>query len=365
MSGSISTVESQYFQREFEICYQPILCLDEHRIGRFEVLLNWQRERQMIYPADCLGLLDQAGLTETLRNWVLQQIFQQLHTWHQSYSWIIDLGLNLHLSPKQFLAPGLIDQLQVLKHQYPLAIREIYLELDYHFIMANPHASTPLIRRLLALGCQIQINNFYPSNTALAVMKYLALDKIKLSTQFIQALSIDPQTIDVFQPVLNKINQQKFQVLIGEFKDAEQLAAIKTISAPSWSLLCGLPASSQDIRHLIDADSRVVPIKLVAYLLAMNKLSQCIQPFLGKTIVSKYWAAVRPDLQWLPLDTPTKIEDIHRLSNQVLDVNKVMMLQLWVERFIQKCSHILPNLAHIIREVNVTPTEFRLMKLAR
>jgi len=356
--------ESKYFQHEFEIYYQPILRLGEHRVCSFELVLKWQQERQMLYPSSCITLIDQSGLSGHFRNWILQQACHQINVWCQSYAWVVALSLNVHLSSRQFLAPGLTEQLKALKAEYPLAFDSICITLDYEFIIDHFELVNPLIRQLLSLGFQLQINDLYPSHTALHALDFWGYRKVQLSDQFIQAVGTDPQTIEVFMPVIEALKARGTQVLVGGFKAPDQLNLIQQISAPDWSLLCDIPTSATDASHFIDAASKVVPIMLPDYLRAMYKLGSCARRLLGDTIVERYWASTRPDMKWLLLQTPTNLTEIEALNNENLDVKKIALLQFWVERFIQKCCQILPGLVTVLAEESeFTPMESRLMKL--
>lgn len=363
-ADQVASLASSHFQREFEICYQPVLRLGQYGICGFDVLLNVQQERQMLYPAALVGMIDQTGLSVYFRDWILQHVCRQVSQWRQKYSWISPLSLSLHLSEKQLLSPGLLDQIHELKLKYPLVSDEICIELTSNLLIKKAALIQPLIHQLLEMGLHLRINDFYPSNATIAGLNYFGVDKVKLSPQFIHSLSIDPARIDVFMPIIDAIRDNNIHVTIDGFQTASQLVVIRQISCENWSLLCGLPTPAQQVSHLVSEASNTVPIRLEEYIHAMYKLSQCVQSLLGEKLVAKYWLSERPTLDWLSVQTPTSITEIRRLTSQNLDVNQIVLLQLWVEKFMKRCSRVLPSLENIVKKSDITPAEFRLMKLS-
>jgi hypothetical protein len=87
-------------------------------------------------------------------------------------------------------------------------------------------------------------------------------------------------------------------------------------------------------------------ISLAEYLLVFNRLSEWAHCFLGTAVIVHYWKHTRPDLAWLDefLAVVGSGQIICRNIGQLsLSVWQEKQLQLWLQRFIQRCRRVIPN----------------------
>lgn len=85
---------------------------------------------------------------------------------------------------------------------------------------------------------------------------------------------------------------------------------------------------------------------LTQYLLLFNRLSEWAHFYLGTAVIVHYWKYTRPDLAWLGqfFEVVNSGQVICRDKEQLsLNTWQEKQLQLWLQRFIQRCRRVIPN----------------------
>lgn len=84
---------------------------------------------------------------------------------------------------------------------------------------------------------------------------------------------------------------------------------------------------------------------LAEYLLVFNRLSEWARCYLGTAVIAHYWKCTRPDLAWFDrFEIVETGQIICRNSYQSgLSVWQEKQLELWLQRFIQRCRRVIPN----------------------
>lgn len=84
-------------------------------------------------------------------------------------------------------------------------------------------------------------------------------------------------------------------------------------------------------------------VSLTEYLLVFNRLSEWANQYLGTAVVVHYWESTRPDLSWLDrFEVVSSGQIICRSIKELpLNVWQEKQLQLWLQRFIQRCRRVI------------------------
>ncbi len=84
---------------------------------------------------------------------------------------------------------------------------------------------------------------------------------------------------------------------------------------------------------------------LVEYLLVFNRLSEWAGCYLGNAVIAHYWRCTRPDLAWFDRFEIVASGQIfcRNFPQSPLSLWQEKQLQLWLQRFIQRCRRVIPN----------------------
>ena len=86
---------------QFQLYYQPIVCLNSKKIYKAEALLRWNHPKDgMINPVDFIPLAEESGLIIDIGNWVFKEAIRQVNYFKEKYGF--DIQISINKSPIQF-----------------------------------------------------------------------------------------------------------------------------------------------------------------------------------------------------------------------------------------------------------------------
>jgi len=97
-------------ENEFEVYYQPKVCLRDNSITKVEALLRWpQSVEHTVSPAEFIPVAEQMGLITELGDWVIKQVCKQQNIWkHQGLD---DVVVAVNLSAHQFSTTNFVESI--------------------------------------------------------------------------------------------------------------------------------------------------------------------------------------------------------------------------------------------------------------
>ncbi|MBW1904499.1 MAG: diguanylate cyclase, partial [Deltaproteobacteria bacterium] len=96
---------------EFELVYQPQLCLRTGTVIGVEALLRWMNPtRGLLTPYHFIAGLEEFGLINEVGEWVLQSACEQLRKWQAMH--FAPMRIAVNVSAQQFEDPMLIDKIR-------------------------------------------------------------------------------------------------------------------------------------------------------------------------------------------------------------------------------------------------------------
>jgi len=217
-------------REEFEVYYQPILNLEENRVISFEALLRWHHpERGLILPAEFLQVAEETGLIIPIGEWVLSKACRQMREWQIRYPISPPLTISVNLSSKQFTHPDLIMQIERNLEGTGLEANSLRLEITEGVIMENTVFSTDILKKLRALGVEVQMDDFGTGYSSLGVLHQFPLDTLKVDRTFISQMDTGEEKIAFVRTIVNLAHDLGMDVIAEGVETAEQADLLKAL----------------------------------------------------------------------------------------------------------------------------------------
>jgi diguanylate cyclase (GGDEF)-like protein len=181
---------------EFELFYQPQLCLRTDEITGFEALLRWRHpERGLVSPGEFIPLAEESGLIVPIGEWVLRQACEEATKWPQHIS------VAVNLSPMQFKGRNLVQTvLSALAHS-GLAPTRLELEITESILLRETEANLSTLYQLRELGARISMDDFGTGYSSLSYLRAFPFDKIKIDRSFVRDLAERPDCVAIVRAV--------------------------------------------------------------------------------------------------------------------------------------------------------------------
>lgn len=171
---------------QFEMHYQPLVSVSQHRVTGFEALLRWRHPvAGMISPAVFIPLAEELGLIRGIGAWVLQTACADAATWPD------DVRVAINLSPLQFTVghgPSLPVTVAAALSSSGLPGRRLELEITESVRLQDDAATLGTLHTLRGMGARISLDDFGTGYSSLSYLRCFPFDKLKIDQSFVRSL---------------------------------------------------------------------------------------------------------------------------------------------------------------------------------
>jgi EAL domain-containing protein (putative c-di-GMP-specific phosphodiesterase class I) len=216
--------------RTFQLCYQPIVCLQTGRVVSFEALLRWNHPRRgVLRPAEFLPVAEEAGLTIPLGHWVIREACQRLQEWRQLRPELRRLSVNVNLSGREFMQPQLVDMLHGILKDTELPGDLLTVELTESMIMENDEIAAQKLQYLRELGIRLAIDDFGRGYSSLVRLQEFPISILKVDGAFVSRISAGKSQI--FDAIMALATELKLDVTAEGVEKVDQFHYLRKSGA--------------------------------------------------------------------------------------------------------------------------------------
>lgn len=177
-------------RNEFELVYQPIVCLDTGKLKGFEALLRWYNpEKGYIPPAVFIPVAEESGLILSIGLWVLREACDQLGRWIEEYDLQDPPTMSVNLSALQLSQPDLIERIDGILHESKIDSHLLKLEITESSLMENTASVNKILDALCSRGIELAIDDFGTGYSSLSYLDTLPVQVLKIDRSFVDALT--------------------------------------------------------------------------------------------------------------------------------------------------------------------------------
>ncbi|GAB4213437.1 MAG: hypothetical protein Fur007_07620 [Rhodoferax sp.] len=186
---------------QFELLYQPRVNVTQGRLLGVEALARWRHPvLGLLSPAEFVPLIEQEDLVVAVGEWVLRQALQQQRDWLAQG---LRITVDVNLAERQWLDHAFPERLGVLLQGHPA---DLHGCLRFDVTESAAQRDLPGMMRSIAacraLGVGVVLDDFGTGFSALAHLKRLAVDALKIDRSFIAGLHSRPQDLALVQSVI-------------------------------------------------------------------------------------------------------------------------------------------------------------------
>lgn len=221
-------------RQEFQLHYQPIVCLASGKLVGFEALLRWHHpQRGWVLPDTFIPLAEETGLIVPLGQWVLHQACHQLAAWQHQFPDTLPLSISVNLSGKQLEQPDLVNEIATILHDSGLAPSQLKLEITETALIDNHQLAIPFFEQLKALGVHLHLDDFGTGYSSLSYLHRFPVDLIKIDRSFIQYLfrerKPNPECVSIVQTILALASHLGIEVTAEGIETAQQWSQLQKL----------------------------------------------------------------------------------------------------------------------------------------
>ncbi|MBF0265076.1 MAG: EAL domain-containing protein [Gammaproteobacteria bacterium] len=206
---------------QFEVYYQPQICINSMQICGVEALIRWHHPRLgFVSPDKFIPIAEASKQIIDIGFWVIQQTFKQLAIWQKSGNKSIRLAVNL--SPVQLNSKNFIEQVKQEINANQLDPGLIELEITETAAMVNPEESIEKLKLLKSIGVELAIDDFGTGYSSLAYLNKFPVDVLKLDRSFVNDLESNDSNAKICTATLGLAHSLGFKVIAEGVETKEQ-----------------------------------------------------------------------------------------------------------------------------------------------
>ncbi|MET7424419.1 EAL domain-containing protein [Dactylosporangium sp. NPDC005555] len=162
---------------ELDLVYQPVVDLTTRNPVGAEALLRWRHPRLgAVPPHEFLPVAEELGLADELGEWALHQACRQLSRWRADGR---DLWMSVNASARQLAAPGWLATVATAVDTHCVPAESLIIEVA-EASLPDDAGAVEQLAGLRALGVRTAIDHFGTGPTALAHLRRLPVDVLKI-----------------------------------------------------------------------------------------------------------------------------------------------------------------------------------------
>ncbi|GAB2788396.1 hypothetical protein GCM10027040_13270 [Halomonas shantousis] len=167
--------------REFQLVYQPQVCVATRELSGFEALIRWNcGDGGPVPPTEFIPLAEEIGEIHAIGEWVIRAACQEAATWDNA------LTVAVNVSPLQFESDRLVDIVRDALATSGLAPERLELEITEGVLIGNSEAIMQRLWELRDMGVGIAMDDFGTGYSSLSYLNSFPFSKLKIDQSFIR-----------------------------------------------------------------------------------------------------------------------------------------------------------------------------------
>lgn len=213
---------------EFPLLYQPIVSLDTGRLSGFEALVRWQHaDRGLLSPDRFIPIAEETGLIVELGECVLEQACSQLRAWSERWPFVQPLTMNVNLSKRQLIHPGVIEMILETLERTNVAASLLKLEITETTIVDDRSGLIETLNRLREAGLTLAMDDFGTGQSSLSCLHQYPIDVLKVDRSFIANMQVNRQFAAVIHAVVTLAQHLGMTIVAEGIETADQVALLQ------------------------------------------------------------------------------------------------------------------------------------------
>jgi len=214
-------------RQEFELHYQPQICLDSGRIVGAEALVRWRHpETGLMPPGRFIPVAEQSGQIVEIGAWVLREACRQAAAWQRA-GWPLMVSVNL--SPVQVRRGTLERDVQRALDESGLPPALLELELTESLLIEDSDSLRATLGRLRAQGIAFAIDDFGTGYSNLAYLKRFEVERLKIDQSFVRRLTDNTNDEAIVRAIVQMAAALKLGVIAEGIEDVDTLIKLREL----------------------------------------------------------------------------------------------------------------------------------------
>jgi len=252
-----SALQISDISQEFQVHFQPIVCLPEKVIIGFEALARWDSPTLGKVPPDqFIPIAERTGLIHRLTLTLFDRAVDQIQALPG------ELSLAFNLSAHDITSRETVSELLDIIRRREIDPRRITFEITETSVIGSYEVAEGCLRLLRTAGVKLALDDFGTGYSSLGYLHRLPIDCVKIDRSFVNGIK-DPVACGVVHSILNLCRSMQIMCVVEGVEENHQCELLEAMHCRLvQGYHFGRPQPFSKIRSEADAGGMVAGLPL-------------------------------------------------------------------------------------------------------
>jgi diguanylate cyclase (GGDEF)-like protein len=215
---------------ELRLYYQPLVVVDDLRVGRVEALVRWEHPRLgLLLPREFIPVAEETGFIVDLGSWVLREACCQTVRWEHASPDQRSISIAVNVSPRQLDHPDFEDTVWQVLEETGVEPKNLWFEITETAFMDPARPVLEMLGRLRERGIHLAIDDFGTGFSSLSHLRQFRIDELKVDQTFVQGIERDAEDSSIVAAVVNLAHNLGLSAVAEGVETAEQSRRVQLV----------------------------------------------------------------------------------------------------------------------------------------
>jgi len=218
---------------ELSLAYQPIIDVATGELASAEALLRWrQPDNTYIPPDEFVAVAEESGLMIRMGEFALDYACRQFSEWRHAG---VPLPLVcVNVAKVQLMSNGFCRSVQRILEKHGMDAGDLELEISERGVLSGDYDVVTQLHELKNLGIRLSIDDFGTGDSAIAYLKELPVDALKIDRSYVAGLADNDKDAAIASAMVALGQRLDLSVVAEGVETEEQLRALSELGCDRY-----------------------------------------------------------------------------------------------------------------------------------
>ncbi|KZY60126.1 hypothetical protein A3742_05880 [Oleiphilus sp. HI0071] len=233
-------------QDQFELFFQPKICLESGTIKGAEALIRWRmNDGSFRSPMEFIPIAEESSQIIPITQWVIRKCCEYLKEWMPHLD--SDFVLALNISAKHFQRGLLQEHVAEVLREVKTLPSMLELEVTETAIMDDIELAVSTLNELKRLGIRTAIDDFGTGYSSLSYLRKLPIEVLKIDKSFIDEIPESAEDRTLVKGIIDMVHALGIEVVAEGVENHEMAVLLQNMN-------CDLVQGYHYCRPIADKD---------------------------------------------------------------------------------------------------------------
>ncbi len=221
----IARVRDGLVKQQFQLFYQPKICMRTGRHVGSEALLRWfDQDNKMVMPGLFMPKVESTSLIDPVTRFVIAKACENIKS-HNLMSVSINFAID------NLMNSALIEDLGRIVASYDVSPESLEIEITEGALIRDPEQAKTAVRTLRDQGFKVSLDDFGTGYSSFQYLTHLPLSGLKIDRAFVENLETSADARTIMESMISMAKALKLEVTVEGIETEEQRKIVTDLGA--------------------------------------------------------------------------------------------------------------------------------------